>query len=262
METLSREWYNEYFGRAASSRAHSQFCERVYGKDLCQHGLMHMDELDFLVSLIRPRSRILDIGCGNGHITEYIHDRTHSAVLGLDFSDVAIEQAQRRTRPKSATLQFEHIDVAQEAIPGSNYDYIIFIDSIQFLGDFRASLRRFSKKLSPSGNLLISMFQARREGDPDEILLPDGTPLAQALTQLRLRYTWHDFTAPMRAHGMKTHQVVEELKEAFEAEGNEFLYEARVAESRHFRARAETSEIVRYTYVAEASPRRSEAPRQ
>ena len=61
MEMFSREWYNEYFKRAVASKAHAQFCERVYGKDLCQHGLMHMRELDLLVSLIKPGSKIISI---------------------------------------------------------------------------------------------------------------------------------------------------------------------------------------------------------
>jgi 2-polyprenyl-3-methyl-5-hydroxy-6-metoxy-1,4-benzoquinol methylase len=250
-ETLSRDWYDEFFRRAGSSEAHSRLCERVYGEDLCQHGLMHMEELDFLLSLIKPRSRIVDVGCGNGYITEAIHDRTHSTVLGLDLSGVAIQQARRRTQHKAATLQFQHIDVAEQGIPGSDYDVIIFIDSIQFLGDLRQILRRASEKLSPPGSMVISMFEIQREGDPADILLPDGTRLAQALRELQLGYTWQDFTAPMRAHGMENERALEELREAFEAEGNEFVYEARAAEIRHFRTRAERDEISRYMYLVE-----------
>jgi hypothetical protein len=36
---------------------------------------MDVQELDFLVSLIEPQPRILEVGCSNGHITEYIHDQ-------------------------------------------------------------------------------------------------------------------------------------------------------------------------------------------
>ena len=91
---FSKTWYNEYFKRAVDSAAHSEFCKRVYGMDLCQHGLMHMEELDFLISLIPAGSHILEIGCGNGYITEYIFERVPSTIVGIDFSDVAIDQAQ------------------------------------------------------------------------------------------------------------------------------------------------------------------------
>ena len=251
MEMFSREWYNEYFRRAASSKAHAQFCEKVYGKDLCQHGLMHMRELDLLVSLIEPGSKILEIGCSNGYITEYIHDRTDATILGLDFSDVAIEQARQRTRDKPSSLQFERVDLTQEEIPGTGYDYIILVDSIYFLGDFAESLQRSSERLSDAGKMVISVFQVKDKEDPEEILLPDGTLLAQALDQLGLAYTWYDFTADVRAHGIENYRVGEELKEAFEAEGNEFLYEARAAENRFFKESAEKEEIVRYMYLVE-----------
>jgi hypothetical protein len=46
------------------------------------------------------------------------------------------------------------------------------------------------------------------------------------------------------------YQVGEELKEAFEAEGNDFLYQARAAENRFFKQHAEKEEIARYLYVA------------
>jgi len=207
MEMFSREWYNEYFKRAESSETHAQFCERVYGKDLCQHGLMHMRELDLLVSLIKPGSKILEIGCSNGYITEYIHDQTGATILGLDFSDVAIEQARRRTADKSDSLQFEYVDLTQEEIPGSEYDYIILVDSIYFLGDFADSLFKFSEWLNDTGKMIVSVFQVKDEEDPEEILLPDGTLLAQALDQLRLAYTWYDFTVDVRAHGIENYRV-------------------------------------------------------
>ncbi len=251
MEMFSREWYNEYFRRAASSKAHSLFCERVYGKDLCQHGLMHMRELDLLVSLIKPNAKILEIGCSNGYITEYIHDRTGATILGLDFSDVAIEQARQRTTDKSGSLQFKRVDLTQEEIPGSGYDYIILVDSIYFLGDFAESLRRFSERLNVTGQMVISVFQVKDEEDPEEILLSESTLLAQALDQLGFSYTWYDFTADVRAHGIENYHVGEELKAAFEAEGNEFLYEARAAENRFFKESAEKEEIVRFMYLVE-----------
>jgi len=250
---FSREWYDEFFRRAASSEAHSQFCEMVYGRDLCQHGLMHMRELDFLVSLIEPHSSILEVGCSNGFITEYIHDRTDSTILGLDFSDVAVEQASRRTRNKAQTLRFEHADLTKDVISGTGYDYIILIDSIYFLGDYTTSLNRFNERLSARGKMVTSVFQGKGEEHPAEILSPDGTLLARALRELGFEYAWYDFTADMIAHGMDGGHALEELREAFEAEGNEFLYEARAEEIRHFRELAEREEITRYMYVVGSS---------
>jgi SAM-dependent methyltransferase len=251
---FSRQWYNEFYRRAAFSAAHSEFCEMIYGKDLCQHGLMHMRELDLLVSLIEPHSEVLDLGCGNGLISEYIHDRTASSIHGLDYSDVAIGQAQLRTREKAATLQFQCMDLTQDLLSAGVYDYIVLIDSIYFLGSFGASLVEISERLGSSGQMLISVFQGMGDEDSPGILLPDGTLLAQSLRDSGFRYTWHDFTAGMRAHGIRGHHVLEDLRGTFEAEDNEFLYQARAEEISHFRELAEKERIVRYLYVVEKGP--------
>jgi len=247
-EMFSREWYNEYFRRAASSAAHSQFCERVYGRDLCQHGLMDVQELDLLVSLIHPQSRILEVGCSNGHITEYIHDHTQAEILGLDFSDVAIEQAQERTKDKAVTLRFARVDLTLEEVPGSDYDYIIMIDSIYFLGEPEEAIERFRQKLSPSGRMMITYFQVREE-EAQRTLSPESTYLGEALKKQGFEYEWYDLTENVRLHGMRNYQVGEELRDAFEEEGNGFLYAARVAENRFFKESVEREAIVRYLYV-------------
>jgi 2-polyprenyl-3-methyl-5-hydroxy-6-metoxy-1,4-benzoquinol methylase len=251
---FSRKWYNEFFRRATFSAAHSEFCEKIYGKDLCQHGLMHMRELGFLAALIEPHSEVLDLGCGNGLISEYLHDRTASSVLGLDYSDIAIGQAQRRTHAKAGTLRFQCMDLTQNVIPGGDYDYIVLIDSIYFMGSFRSSLIKISQGLSSSGKMLISVFQSMGDEDSPAILLPDGTLLAQALRGWGFRYAWHDFTTDMRAHGIRGHRILEDLREIFQAEDNEFLYEARAEEISHFRELAEKERIVRYLYVVENRP--------
>jgi trans-aconitate methyltransferase len=246
---FSHEWYDEYFRRAASSAAHSRFCERVYGADLCQHGMMDMAELDFLVSLIEPSSKILEVGCSNGHITEYIHDRTSSSILGIDYSAAAIDQARERTWDKSGTLRFERVDLTQEPIPGEDYDTIILIDSLYFLGEFEDSLPRLLEKLGDAGKLIVTVFQDKTDQDPDDVLLPDHTFLAQALRGLGLTYTAYDFTANVRNHWLMNYQVAEELRQAFIDEGNQFLYEARRAENVGFKESVEEDALVRFMYV-------------
>jgi SAM-dependent methyltransferase len=249
-EMFSRDWYNEYFRRAEYSAVHSRFCEKVYGKDLCQHGLMDIEELDFLITLIKPRSKILEIGCSNGHITEYIYAHTQSQILGLDFSDVAIKQAQDRTKDRQEALRFTRVDLIQEEIPGSNYDYILLIDSIYFLGELRDAIQRFNQKLSSSGKMLVSFFQTK-EDNAEEDLSPQSTDFGAALEDLGFAYKWYDFTENVKRHGILNYLVGEELKDAFEQEGNSFLYEARAVENRSFKESAENNAIFRYLYVIE-----------
>jgi hypothetical protein len=39
------EFYNDFYPRAEQSKAHRTLCERVYGKNLCQHGMADMNQI-------------------------------------------------------------------------------------------------------------------------------------------------------------------------------------------------------------------------
>jgi hypothetical protein len=70
-------FYNEFYARAAASPAHARFCERVYRKNLAQHGMADMGQVDWMTRTLGlgPHSRVLELGCGNGGVGEYISDR-------------------------------------------------------------------------------------------------------------------------------------------------------------------------------------------
>ena len=182
-------------------------------------------------------------------ITEYIHQHTESEILALDYSLVAIEQARARTKQKAQTLQFRRVDLTAEELPGNAYDYIILIDTIYFLGDFQATIKRLSKRLKTEGKMIITFFDVK-EDEESQLPGPDHTLIAQALQQLGIAYHWYDFTENVRAHGLKNYQAAEALRESFEREGNQFLYEARAAENHFFKESVEKDAIFRYMYIA------------
>jgi 2-polyprenyl-3-methyl-5-hydroxy-6-metoxy-1,4-benzoquinol methylase len=250
-EMFSKAWYNEYFRRAAESRTHARFCEAVYGRDLCQHGMMDVEEMDFLASLLKSGENVLEVGCSNGHITEHLHDKAGCHILGLDYADAAIAQAQARTRDKAATLNFRCVDLIQDELPGGDYDVILAIDSIYFMGDYGKTLAKLNARLKPGGRMIVAAFQAREEDDPDTILLPGYTRMDEALQSLSFRYVQHDFTANIRNHWLKNYEFSRTLQSEFAAEGNAFLCEARMAENGWFKDHAERETLVRFMYVVE-----------
>lgn len=249
LEMFSAAWYDEYYRRAAVSPVHARFCEQVYGRDLCQHGMMDMSELEFLIALLRMRARVLDVGCGAGGISEYIHERSLCTILGVDYSQEAIRLARHRTQTKNAALQFEQVDLTRQPIPGNGYDYIIAIDSLYYLGDFVPTLQRLCACLAPNGKLILSAFQNREEGESQDILTPEGSFLGRALVQLNLCFAAYDFTTNLRNHWIKNYQVAEALKQDFAAEGNLFLYEARRQENLWFKKQVERDAMSRFLYV-------------
>jgi cyclopropane fatty-acyl-phospholipid synthase-like methyltransferase len=250
-EMFSKAWYNEYFRRAAKSPAHSRFCEAVYGMDLCQHGMMDVDEMNFLASLLKYGEKVLEVGCSNGYITEYLHEKAGCHILGLDYADVAIAQAQDRNREKAGALNFQCADLIHDELPGGDYDVILAIDSIYFMGDYNKTLAKLNARLRLGGRMIIAAFQAKEAGDSDASLLPVHTRMDQALKALSFRYVQYDFTPNVRNHWIKNYEFSHMLRPEFAAEGNAFLCEARMAENGWFKDHAERGMLVRFMYVIE-----------
>jgi cyclopropane fatty-acyl-phospholipid synthase-like methyltransferase len=79
-----------------------------------------------LKPFIRDRL-VLELGCGEGHLTEAVFGRARS-VVGIDISDVAIARAQSLELPNA---QFENADLLQISYKG--YEVIAAIECIHYL---------------------------------------------------------------------------------------------------------------------------------
>ena len=116
-----RDFYERFYAVVNQSQAHARFCERAFGRNLCQHGFADMAQLDALIAALQPTSQhhLLDLGCGNGMIAEYISDVTDAHVTGLDYIPTAIAQAQARTAAKADRLTFQVGDINALAPPAA-----------------------------------------------------------------------------------------------------------------------------------------------
>jgi SAM-dependent methyltransferase len=79
-----------------------------------------------LTRFIRDKS-VLELGCGEGHLTREIFGRARS-VVGIDISDVAIARAKSLKLPNA---RFENADLLQISFKG--YDVIAAIECIHYL---------------------------------------------------------------------------------------------------------------------------------
>jgi SAM-dependent methyltransferase len=245
-------WYNEYYLVTHNSQANALLCERLYGKNMNQQGFMDMAQLDKLLEVthLEPSSRILDLGCGSGQISEHIADVTGGFVSGMDYIPEAIRQAQERTYAKKDRLEFRVGNLDHLVYPAASFDAILAIDTLYMPNDLVDTLRQMKIILTAEGQMAIYYSYALWE-DPQrnrDHLLPERTPLAEALAQVGLDFQTWDFTQADYQHALLKNQVAEELSPQFEAEGNLFLYQMRMAEAAGAKNSIESGSAVRYLY--------------
>lgn len=255
-----KDFYDAYYSATEHSQAHDAFCERVFGKNLCQHGFANVEQLDLLLQVIqlRPGYRALDIGCGNGMIAEYLSDCTGAHFTGLDNTPRAIHQAQLRTAAQSDRLTFIVGDINQLELPSGVFDAILSIDSIYFSKDYTATLRELKTALRPGGQMAIFFSHGRepwvpKDEFPKETLPPDNTPLAEALRANNLTFRTWDMTRQDYELAQRRKQVLAELKTQFESEGMLFIYENRMGDAEGISQAIEEGLHARYLYHVQLS---------
>ena len=103
-----------------------------------------------LKPFIRDKS-VLELGCGEGHLTQTIFSKARS-VVGIDISDVAIARAKSLNLPNA---RFESADFLQTSFEG--YDVIAALECVYYLSfqEQGAFLEKVAKE-HPGKILLLS----------------------------------------------------------------------------------------------------------
>lgn len=251
------DFYERFYAVVNESPTHAQFCERAFGRNLCQHGFADMGQLDALIAAVQPtpQHHLLDLGCGNGMIAEYISDLTGAQVTGLDYSEVAIQQAQARAAAKADRLAFLVGDINALALRPAAFDAILAIDTIYFSNDYAATIQQLVKALRPGGHLAFFYAHGIMPGMAVadfqlETLAPAQTPLGLALQASGLVFTTLDFTAEEYRLAQLRKQLLTELAADFQAEGIMFIYENRMGEAEGISRAIERKLHRRYLYCA------------
>ena len=164
------DFYDNFYRATAASAAHSEFCTRVFGIDLCQHGFADVAQLDALVAAAQlgPGQHVLDLGCGSGLIAEYLSDHSGAHVTGLDYVPDAIRQACERTRAKADRLDFVVGDINALVLPPAAFDVIVSIDTIYFSDDYSTTIAALAQALRPGGRLAFLYSHGREPWVPVE----------------------------------------------------------------------------------------------
>jgi SAM-dependent methyltransferase len=206
--------------RSERSPAFIRYCERVHGAMLNQYGSADLQQLTFLLELLRLRSgsHVLDAGCGTGHTTRYLAEKSHARFLGIDTAEPAIRRAQELAAPVSDSLAFKVATMdALDFSPGS-FDAVIAIESLYFCKDLASTIGQFQKILRSRGQL--ALFFTHIAGATGESLAAADTRLGAALRANNIAFDVYDFSENDRSFWKRSKEIAEELRTDFETEGN------------------------------------------
>ncbi len=92
---------------------------------------------DMVAGWIVPNSSVLDVGCGEGVMLEFLAKHKHCVVKGIDISQIALQKA----RGRGLAIDLTDADQGLGLRDGENYDYILFLEVLEHLRFPQKALR-------------------------------------------------------------------------------------------------------------------------
>lgn len=228
-----RLWYDSFYGAVEKSKAYAAYCTKAFGRDFSQQGFCDMEQIAFMLEKVclRPGGRVLDAGCGNGKLVEYIADSQGVIGCGFDISGAAIEAAIKRTAGKG-NLLFTLGSINDIKYESQSFDAVLSVDTLYFADDLSKTIREIMSWVKPGGYFAAFFSEFRfSKDDPADKLTPHGTGLAKALTDIRIPYDVYDFTKSHYDVMRRKKMILSNMKKEFEAEGTMILYDNAFTES-------------------------------
>lgn len=97
--------------------------------------------------------KILEIGCGNGWLSNQLSTLSSAEVLGLDMNEAELLQA-AKVFGKKKNLTFVYADVFQTTLL-SKFDYVVLASSIQYFPDLPKLIDKLLELMSAKGEIHI-----------------------------------------------------------------------------------------------------------
>lgn len=116
--------------------------------------LAHHSVIAGYCKFLRAGGAILDLGCGEGVLIDIMDPQAYSEYLGVDIAPAAIERALARYNGKR---RFVVADISAYQ-PPKRFDIVIFNESLYYLSDPLAVMRRYENYLAADGMFIVSMY--------------------------------------------------------------------------------------------------------
>jgi SAM-dependent methyltransferase len=117
---------------------------------------------------LSPGTTLVDLGCGRGGPGLWLAQSPGAALIGVDFSAVAVQQATDRAALFRLATQARFLvgDLAGTGLADGVADAVVSIDALHFAADPTAAAREALRLLRPGGRLVLTNWQAHSPADP------------------------------------------------------------------------------------------------
>ena len=158
MKTLNVDFYR-IFGNAPFNFLYHPLTDiKIYGSDSIQ--LTPNTPYYYIINSIADKSTVLDVGCGSGHLGEYLKHKKNCNVYGLDISEEALKKAkERNVYSKLFKIDLENIEESKFFFENyqQKFDYIVLADVLEHLNNINHALINIWSLLKKEGSLLVSV---------------------------------------------------------------------------------------------------------
>ena len=143
------QWVREHYDRVAPNR----------DKWISRNAYFHEEDSRFTRFLVPPGLKILDLGCGTGHLLENLNP---SEGVGIDISPKMIDVARRNYPPeRPPNLNFEVGDIENPETLGAlegPFDIIILSDTVGLLEDVEATLTKLHDLCASGTRIVVAYY--------------------------------------------------------------------------------------------------------
>lgn len=104
-----------------------------------------------------PDGKILDVGCGEGTLTDFLSEIQKQNYIGIDLSGEAI----RIGSGKRTELKFQNIE-AETFETNQKFDIIVF-NEVLYYTEYENIFKKYSELLEPDGIVILSLYRRKNK---------------------------------------------------------------------------------------------------